>query len=230
MSDPFIDYISQFVTEHKRALFETVLEQRTRHFTVVLEDIFQSQNASACLRTCDCFGIQDVHVVENLNELTINRLVVRGATQWLTIHRHGDRRYNTAACIESLRQDGYRVIATSSNDDDATLLPDYDVSQKTALMFGTEGDGLSQEAKALADGFLKVPMFGFTDCFNISVALALCLQNLTMRLRRSSVRWGLSDKERDELRAEWIKQVLQDRLPTLQREFRRRSGRSLSRR
>ncbi len=222
MTDPFIDYISQLVTEHKLVLFDAVLAQRTRYLTVVLEDIFRSQNASACLRTCDCFGVQDVHVIESEHELTIDRRVVRGAAQWLTIHRHNEHARNTRPCIESLKQQGYRVIATTANDDHATLLPDYDVTQKTALVFGTEGEGLSDEAISMADGLLKIPMYGFTECFNISVALALCLQDLTTRLRESDASWQLSDEERDELRAGWLMHVLAERLPQIRRDFDRR--------
>jgi len=224
MTDPFIEYVSELVTEHKRALFDAVLEHRTRHITVVLEDIFQSQNASACLRTCDCFGVQDVHVIENINELTINRLVVRGAAQWLTIHRHNAHRHNTGPCLDALKQRGYRIVATSSSEGDPVLLPDFDITQKTALVFGTEGDGLSNEATTRADAVLKIPMYGFTDCFNISVALALCLQDLTARLRNSGVEWHLQDEEKYALRAEWIENVLEERLPELEREFRRRTG------
>lgn len=218
-SDPeFIEFLSQFVTDHKLALFDRIVRERTRHLTVVLEDLYQPQNASACLRSCDCFGIQDVHVIENRHEFRVNRDVALGGAQWLTLHRYNEGDENTRACIERLKRRGYRILATSPNRP-GTRLEDVDVEPKTALVFGAELEGLSHVALEQADGVLMIPMHGFTESYNISVALALCLYELTRKLRTSSVDWRLTEREREEVRAAWIRQVIGEKLPYLERRF-----------
>lgn len=214
------EFLSQFMTEHKRALFDRVVRERTRHLTIVLENLFHSQNASACLRSCDCFGIQDVHIIEGRHQFRVNRDVALGGAQWLDLHRYadGDGEQNTETCVAALKQRGYRILAAAP-DLDGTSLHDVDVEQKTALLFGGELEGLSETATDLADGLVRIPMYGFTESFNVSVAVALCLYELTSRLRRLHVNWRLSDEEIKELRAAWIRLVLGETLPYLERRF-----------
>ncbi len=213
-----IEFLSQFVSEHKLGLFKKIVRERTRHLTVVLEDLFKSQNASACLRNCDCFGIQDVYIVENRYEFSINDDVALGGAQWLTLHRFHDGDQNTAACIDFLRGAGYRVLATSPRGE-GTNLADVDMEPKTALLFGTELEGLSETAMQMADGFVRVPQFGFTESYNISVAVALCLYELIGKLRRSPIDWRLSEDDMVEVHAAWVKQVVGEKLRPLERRF-----------
>lgn len=199
-------YLAQFVTEPRRHLIEAVLAQRTRHITVMLENIFQPHNASAVLRSCDCFGVQDVHVVEDENEYRINRDVALGSNKWLTLHRYRTAaKDNTARCIEALRHQGYRIVATTLAEG-AIPLHSLPIDHKLALCFGTEEHGLSPVAHELADTFVHIPMVGFTQSFNISVSAALCLYDLTHRLRRANVAWQLSEAEQLTLRIEWLRQ------------------------
>lgn len=221
MHPELVEYLAQFVSPHKLRRFDEVLAERTRHLTVVLEDIFQPHNASACLRNCDCFGVQDVHVIENRYRFSISRDVSLGASQWLTLYRYQDNSDNTLSCIRTLKRQGYRVIATTPCDD-GCLLSEYDVGRKTALMFGTELDGLSATALENADGLLTIPLRGFTESLNLSVALALCLHDLTSRLRALEVDWQLGDGEKCEIRADWIRTVLQKRLKQHETAFYRR--------
>jgi len=203
--------LSQFVSTHKLSLFEEIIQYRTRHLTVVLEDIFQPHNASACLRSCDCFGIQDIHVIENEHTFRVDREVTLGAAQRLTPTKHNRSKNNTLACLDVLRQNGYRIIATLPGKD-GCLLEDYDVSQKTAILFGTEMHGLSLIARKHAEEFLNIPMYSFTESFNLSVAVAICLHSLTWKLCNSNVDLQLGDEERESVKSAWVKHVVGKRL------------------
>ena len=197
---------SQLFSPHKRQLFDKLVLNRTRHICVVLEDIFQPHNASAVLRSCDCFGVQDVHVVENHNKYAPNSDVTMGSDKWVDFYKHPD----ILQTYDQLRQQGYRIIATLPHEND-TLITQLDISQPTALVFGTELTGLSQEAIDHADGYVKVPMYGFTESFNISVCAALSLFYLTERMRANpSIQWQLSPLEQITLKLYWSMQVIHD--------------------
>jgi tRNA (guanosine-2'-O-)-methyltransferase len=174
----------------------------------VLEDIYQPHNASAVLRTCDCFGIQDVHIIENNNEYQVNPDVALGSAQWLNLYHYRDQQNNTTTAIRQLRKQGYRIIATTPHSNDTTL-EKLDLSPgKCALCFGTELNGLSKKLLDLADECLQIPMFGFTESFNISVSAAIILHHLRLRLHDTGIAWQLSEKEKQQLRLEWLKTTI----------------------
>lgn len=204
-----IDYLAQFVTPHRQRRIEEVLRWRTRHLTVMLEDVYQPHNASAVLRTCEIFGVQDVHIVERENKFRPNRDIALGAPQWLTLHRYrdGKERSGTAQGFRALRAGGYHVAAMTLQEDSMPLAS-LSLEQPLALCFGTEEEGLSAEAHDLADSLVHLPMYGFTQSFNISVTVALALQTLVQQLHRSDVDWSLSQGERMELKLEWLTQTV----------------------
>ena len=197
-----LDHLETMLTENRKEKFAEIVRNRTRHITIVLEDIFQPHNASAVLRTCDCFGIQDVHIIENRNKYEVNPDVALGSSKWLTIRKYNRAEDNTAECIAGLKERGYRVIATTPHLDGYTpeTLP---LDEKTALLFGTELEGLSATAAAMADGFIRIPMYGFTESLNISVSAAVLLHTLTERLRTNPAGRGLTSEEQLEVRLEW---------------------------
>lgn len=200
-----IVHLSEFVSESRLQLIHNVLKLRTRYITVLLENIYQSQNASAVLRTCDCFGIQDIHIVENDNKFNVNPKVVMGATKWLNIHRHNTLPFNTSEAIQKLRNDGYRIVATSPHANQSTL-DDFDVSKgKFVLLFGTELNGLSHTAIEQADEHLLIPTHGFSESLNISVSAAICIHTLKSKLVNSSIEYQLSNKEQQELLHDWLR-------------------------
>ncbi len=201
-----IQYLSSFATPERVQLFHEVIESRTSYLTLVLEDLFQPQNASAVLRTCDCFGIQHVHVIENRNEFTVDREVAMGASKWLSIHKHNRKQENSRDAIRHLKAEGYRIVATTPHENDL-LLPDFDVLKgKAAIVFGSELPGISDVVVEEADEFLKIPMFGFTESFNISVSAAVVLYELTKKLREQSRQvWELSDAEKFEILLHWLR-------------------------
>ena len=209
-NENLIQYLSKFVTEKRFETFQNVVNQRTRHITVILENLFQSHNASAVLRTCDCFGIQDVHMIENNCDFTENPEVALGSSQWINIHRHNKHENNTLDTINKLKQQGYRIIATTPHTDDKTI-NEVDLTKgKVALLFGSELPGLSQIAMENADEFVKIPMSGFTESFNISVSAAICLYDLSKRLRESNVNWELSHDEKNMILTDWLKTSIKD--------------------
>lgn len=202
-----LDYLMSYATDNKKKLFSQVIEQRTNHITVVLEDIFQPHNASAVLRSCDVYGIQNVHVVENYNKYKVNPKVVMGATKWINMHKYNGDEHNTLKCINQLKSEGYKIIATTPHHDDCDI-SELPISQKTALMFGTELTGLSKVAIDNADGFVRVPMYGFTESLNISVCAAISLYEISKRLRSSTINWQLSDDEKLQQLLKWAKKIV----------------------
>lgn len=202
------DYLAEYITSHKLSLFEKVLAYRTRYITLGLENIFQPQNASAVLRTCDLFGVQDVHIVENNNEYRVNPQVALGASKWLNMYHYNEKEFNAPDLYASLRRNNYRIVATTPHRGDYTV-DDFPLEKgPVALMFGTELEGLSDWAIQNADEFVRIPMYGFTESFNISVSAALIVRELTERLRKSNLPWQLSEKEKMDIRIQWAKTVV----------------------
>ncbi|HBS12345.1 MAG TPA: rRNA methyltransferase [Flavobacteriaceae bacterium] len=200
-------YLHSFLTDRRKATFEKVLAQRTKHLTVVLEDIYQKHNTSAVVRNCDIFGIQDLHIIENKYNSYVSNQVAKGSQKWIDFHEYNQKQYNTEDCINTLRSKGYQIIATTPHND-SCLLQDFDITKKSALVFGVEKEGVSDYIMEEADGYLKIPMVGFTESLNISVAVAIILQDLTTRLRKSEVNWQLTNREKDEKRLDWAKKTI----------------------
>jgi tRNA (guanosine-2'-O-)-methyltransferase len=201
----YLAFLENILTENRKERFQNVLENRTKHFTIAVEDIFQMHNTSAVMRSCEVFGIQELNVIEQRYGKTIDKEIAMGAQKWVDINK-----FETVTdCVKTLKRKGYQIIATTPHEDDC-LLDDFDISKPSALFFGTERDGLSEEILKEADGFLKIPMVGFTESLNISVSAAIIIQNLMNRLRNSDVEWHLSDEEILEKRMAWAKNSIKD--------------------
>ncbi len=216
-NEKLLGHLMEFVSENKKQLFEKIIQYRTKHITVVLEDIFQPHNASAVLRTCDCFGIQDVHIIENKNEYEINPDVALGSSKWLNLYKYNTLEDNTLDTFKLLREQGYRIVATTPHKNDCTL-DELNLDSKIALVFGTELNGLSDIAIDNADEFVKIPMYGFTESYNISVSAAIILHYLTEKLRNSTLNWELTDMEKTEIKLNWVKNVVK-RSDLLEQKF-----------
>ena len=218
--EKLLEFLNSYVSENKKELFNQIIKYRTRHITVVLEDIFQPHNASAVLRSCDCFGIQDVHIIENKNIYEVNPDVALGSSKWLNLIKYNSEDNNTLQAYDALRKKGYKIVATTPHKND-TLLDELDITGKTALVFGTELNGLSDIAIENADDYVKIPMYGFTESFNISVSAAIILHHLTEKLRNSSVNWKLTDEEMLDIKLNWARRVVK-KSESLEKEFFRR--------
>ena len=198
-----LQYLDTYLTDNRRNRFNTVLAKRTRHFTVATEDVYQLHNTSAVIRSCDVFGIQDIHVVEEINSKRIDREIAMGAQKWVDLHRYS----SVKTCLSDLKSQGYQIVATTPHANDCEL-QDFDISKPSCFFFGRETEGLSQEVLDQADCFLKIPMSGFTESLNISVSAAIILQHVTTKLRQSKISWQLTQEEQQEKRLDWIKKTI----------------------
>ena len=194
--------LNKFLSADRINTLEVVLSNRTRHFTVAVENVFQSHNASAVMRNCDCFGIQDIHVIANNNEYELSKDVAMGAEKWVDMHSYYKKENNSQDCIDTIKSQGYQIVATTPRTNDV-FLSEFDISKKSAFFFGTERDGLSDIVMDQADVFLKIPMYGFTESYNISVSTAIVLNDLVTRLKKSKINWHLSDEEVLDKKIDW---------------------------
>lgn len=204
-----LDYLGQYVTDHKKKVIEEVLAKRTRHFTVVLEDIYKPHNASAVIRTCDCFGIQDLHVIEKTNAYKINPYVTRGASQWVDLHKYYNPEGSSVdMCFDQLRGQGYKILGTSPN---ANSIPisELKADEKIALVFGNEREGISSEVQGKVDGLVHIPMLGFTESFNISVSASIFLFDLVQKTQKLDIPdFHLKEDEKNFLRLKWYRSIV----------------------
>jgi len=194
--------LQAFLSVERIEKFDKVLANRTRHFTVAVENLFQSHNASAVMRNCDCFGIQDLHVIANHNQYELSKDVAMGAEKWVDMHSYYEKENNTQDCIDEIKSQGFQIVATTPHTNDV-FLPEFDVTKRSAFFFGTERDGLSDRVLDQADAFVRIPMYGFTESYNISVSAALVLHDVVTRLKKSDVDWRLSEEEILDKKVDW---------------------------
>jgi tRNA (guanosine-2'-O-)-methyltransferase len=200
-----LHYLEGFITENRKEGFLRVLQNRTKHFTIAMEDIFQLHNTSAVMRSCEVFGIQELNVIEQKFGKRIDTEIAMGAQKWVDVFRFN----SVQSCMDEMRSKGYQIIATTPHDE-SCFLHEFDISKPAALFFGTERDGLSQEVLDQADGFLKIPMVGYTESLNISVSAAIIIQDITTRLRQSAINWHLTEDEILEKRLDWTRKTIKD--------------------
>ena len=198
-----LEHLESYLTESRKERFDNVLAQRTKHFTVAAEDVYQLHNTSAVIRSCDVFGIQEVNIIEERNTKRIDKEIAMGAQKWVDLNRYN----SVKEALYDLKQKGYQIVATTphANDD---LLHEFDVRKKSCFFFGREMQGLSQEVIDEADCFLKIPMVGFTESLNISVSAAIILQHVTTKLKQTDIDWQLSESEMQAKRLDWCKKTI----------------------
>jgi len=200
-----IEHLSQFITSERLDLFQEKLKERSNRVTLVLEDVFQSRNISAAMRSADCFGIQNIHIIENKNNFSKDETVSLGAGKWINIIRHNSEENNTLNCLKKLKEEGYQIIATSPHNTDISL-EEVDVkNNKIAILLGTELSGLSEEALTFADKRMKINMYGFTESLNISVSAAICCQSVSSKMREESTNWEVTEEEKIDILLNWIR-------------------------
>ena len=203
--EALLEYLEGFISENRKQRFLDVLKYRTKHFTIAMEDVYQMHNTSAVMRSCEVFGIQELNVIEQKYGKSIDKQIAMGAQKWVDIKEHED----AASCLKSLRAKGYQIIATTPHNE-SCLIHEFDITKPSALFFGTEKEGLSEEIMNNADGYLKIPMVGFTESLNISVSAAIIIQDITNRLRNSKIDWQLSEDEIFEKRLDWTRKTIKD--------------------
>ncbi len=197
-------FLKQFVTKSRWDNFIRTVENRTNFVTIILEDIYHEHNISACLRSADCFGIQNVNIIEHKHAFKDNKEISMGASKWININRYK----KTSSAIKKLKKDGYKIVLTSPHNSEKTIFDNSLIKNKVAILFGSEVNGCSNDAKKLADEFISIPMYGFTESYNISVAVALTLQQLTKQIRKSKLNWQLCQHEKNEIVEDWLKKSI----------------------
>ena len=209
------EYLKGFVTEERAETIERTLDMRTRYMTVCMENTFHPQNASALVRTCEAFGIQDIYTIETLCRFNPNLHIVKGTDKWVDIRRNG----STAEAIDTLQSRGYRIVATTPHRSDCAP-EQFDVTAGPfALVFGTEHAGISDEVISRADSFIRIPMCGFVESLNVSASASVLLYNLSRRLRDSQAEWRLPRRERSETMFRWMMLSIKDSYKVLERGF-----------
>jgi len=209
-----LEYLEGYLTESRKEKFAKVLSQRTKHFTVATEDVYQLHNTSAVIRSCDVFGIQEVNIIEEQNSKRIDREIAMGAQKWVDLNRFG----SVKECIVDLKLNGYQIVATTPHTNECEL-HDFDVTKKSCFFFGRETEGLSEDVLNAADCFLKIPMVGFTESLNISVSAAIILEHVTTKLRATNINWQLTEEEMFEKRLDWIKKTIRSYDEIVQRFY-----------
>lgn len=210
----FIAYLLEQVAPTRREKMLQNVTQRTRQLTIVLEDIYYDQNVSAALRSIECCGLQDVHLIEKRHKIALQQNITKGACQWLSVHRYREpEANNTATCFEALRAEGYCIVATSPQTQDAQGCPHYQLpslplDRKLAIVFGTEETGLSEYALENADYTMTVPMHGFTGSFNIAATVAVVTYDVTQRLRALGDGVSISEQEQAVVMLLWLRRMI----------------------
>ncbi len=198
-----LEYLEGYLTPERKQKFTQVLQERTNFITVAIEDVFQVHNTSAVIRSCDVFGVQTAHVIEERFGKRLDKNIAMGAQKWVNVERYK----STTDCIDHLRDKGYKIVATTPHTN-SVVLHDFEVTEPTAFFFGTEKEGLSETVLQQADEHLKIPMFGFSESLNISVSAAIILQHVTQKLKRSNINWQLTETEKQAIRLQWAKNTI----------------------
>lgn len=201
-----ITYLSEFILPERFATLKRAVENRTDYMTLLAENMFHPQNASALVRHCEAFGVQNLHTVETLCTFNPNVNIVRGTDKWIDIHRHP----STLDAIKSLKAEGYRIVATSPHRQSCTP-ESFDVTKgKFAIVLGTEKTGISDEVIAEADEFLKIPMCGMVESLNVSACAAIIVYMLSERIRHEVKDWRLSEERELRTLHRWMKEAVAD--------------------
>lgn len=208
-------YLAEFMLPERREALARALDNRTDYMTVMTENMFHPQNASAIVRHCEAFGVQNIHTVESLCAFNPNLNIVRGTDKWIDINRHA----TTAEALGALKAQGYRIVATTPHRESCT--PEtLDISRgRFAVVFGTEKQGISDEVVAAADDFLRIPMCGLVESLNVSASAAILIYILSQRMRREVGEWQLSAERHAELLYRWYRASVKDADALLAREF-----------
>lgn len=207
--------MADFMTEERYAKLSEIVAKRTRYMTILTENTFHSQNASALMRHCEAFGLQELHAVESLCQFRTYTDIVRGTDKWVDLTRYE----KSPAAIAALKAQGYRIVATTPHREDCTP-ESFDVEAgKFALVFGTEHSGISDDIIASADEFLRIPMCGMVESLNVSASAAILIYMLSERMRHSAAQWQLPENEQIEILYRWMKSSVRDAENVIRRKF-----------
>ncbi len=199
MSDLWERYSSQLTAERKRRM-ELTASLRTNRLRLVLQDVHHPHNVSACLRSAEAFGIQNVHVI-NRGEPFKASSVAKGVDRWLHINKHTD----IESCVHELRKQSFKIASAMPNPTNCTSLYELPLDQPLALVFGNEHEGMSEDFKPHVDYFFTIPMYGMVESMNISVCAAITMHDLRQRgMKMWADKFVLDEVEKRKLLSKWM--------------------------
>lgn len=203
-----IAYLRSFKWDERLHTYDKVLDKRTRYLTILMENMDHPHNVSAVLRSCECFGIQEVHLVDDADVYGVNKKVAKGSSKWLDLTKYSRYHNNTEEALKQLKNRGYRLVATTPAQS-AVSIDEFDILKgKTAFIFGTELTGISSTVIEQADEFISIPTVGFTESLNLSVSVAIILHSMTSRLYKSGIEFGFSNEEKEIVMLDWLRKTI----------------------
>ena len=206
------DYLKQFLTDERLSKIEHFSQESSDFVLPVMEDVYQFRNAAAIVRSVEACGFHHVVALEEENVFNPNLKVTKGAETWVKVEKIP----NNLDSLKEIKNRGYKILAVSP-ENNATMLPDYEVNEPIALVFGTELEGVSDEILDFADETLAIPMYGFTKSFNVSVAAAICMYELKQKLMKSGIDYKLSEEKLLEMKIRWAKNSIKSSEQILER-------------
>lgn len=199
----FISYLEGLMPASKMEKIAHVLPFRTRHVVTVIENVLDSNNTNAILRTSEALGIHEAHLVYGNIKYIPQKSVSKGAHLWMDTFKYGEEhQHNALACIQVLKHRGYQLVVTSPNA--KNTLDDIQIEQPLAVCFGQESKGISDTFLANAAITISIPQFGFTDSYNVAVAAGMVLMPIMEKLRKSNVLWQLKEEEKSLIIKKWL--------------------------
>jgi len=181
LTDSQRSFLETLLSPERLDRLKSVLKQRLSCVTLVLDNLLDSHNMAAVVRTVESLGCQDLHVIEEDYPFDLSSRVTKYTHKWVSIHRYPD----APSCMDQLRSDGFRVYAAMV-DNQSMPITEIEITahQPIAFVLGNEHSGVRPETLALTDGGFYVPMYGFSESFNVSVASALVLSHAVTRRRQ----------------------------------------------
>ncbi|MDN5396741.1 MAG: RNA methyltransferase [Chryseobacterium sp.] len=192
------DYLKQFLTEERLSKIEHFSSESSDFVLPVMDDVYQFRNAAAIIRSVEACAFHKVVAMEEENVFDPNLTVTKGAETWVEVEKMS----KNIASLKNIKDRGYKILAVSL-EKNAVMLPDYQITEPIALVFGTEMEGVSEEVIDFADETLAIPMYGLTRSYNVSVAAGICMYELKQKLIKSGIDYKLSEEKRMKMKIRW---------------------------
>ncbi|MEG2078370.1 RNA methyltransferase [Chryseobacterium sp.] len=192
------EYLKQFLTEERLRKIEHFAPESSDFVLPVLEDVYQFRNAAAIVRSVEACGFHKVVALQEENNFEPNLKVTKGADTWVEV----EKLPRNMESFQKIKDKGYKIVVVSL-ENNAKMLPEYEITEPIALVFGTEMEGVSQEILDFADETLAIPMYGFTRSFNVSVAASICMYELKQKLMKSTIDYKLNEEKLLKMKIRW---------------------------
>ncbi|ANF49779.1 rRNA methyltransferase [Chryseobacterium glaciei] len=198
------EYLKQFLTDERLRKIDHFSPESSDFVLPVMDDVYQFRNAAAIIRSVEACGFHKVVAMEEENVFDPNLTVTKGAETWVEV----EKMPKNIDSLQKIKDRGYKILAVSL-EKNAVMLPDYQITEPIALVFGTEMAGVSEEVIDFADETLAIPMFGFTRSYNVSVAAGICMYELKQKLINSNLDYKLSDEKLLKMKIRWAVNSMQ---------------------